>query len=191
VRPRPHATAKIRLLGAATAVLFMAGCGGSTTAAKPATSPGGTGSTANSRAAYNDCLKKNGVTPPSGRPTGGPGGGGQGGGGFQRSMSPEMQKASQACRSLMPSGGFGGGGFGGQDSSALQAFQACLKTHGVTLPTARPSGPPPSGATRPPGGGQGAGPGLRGLNTSDPKVAAAVKTCRPLLPTGAPTPRPS
>jgi hypothetical protein len=187
VRPRPHATAKIRLFGAATAVLFVAGCGGSTATAKPATSPGGT---ANSRAAYNDCLSKNGVTPPSGRPTGGPGGGGPGGGGFQRSMSPEMQKASQACRSLMPSGGFGGG-FGGQNSSALQAFQACLKTHGVILPTARPSGPPPSGATRAPGGGQGAGPGLRGLKTSDPKVAAALKTCRPLLPTGAPAPKPS
>jgi hypothetical protein len=99
----------------------------------------------------------------------------------------------QACASLRPNGG-GGGAFGGRDSSAMQAFTACLKTHGVVLPTGRPSpaaGAPSAtpGARRPNGGG--AARGLRGLQTSDPKVAAALKTCRPLMPTGAPAPNPS
>jgi hypothetical protein len=108
-------------------------------------------------------------------------------------MSPEMQKAMQACASLRPNGG-GGGAFGGRGSSAMQAFTACLKTHGVVLPAGRgqsPSAgatPAPSGGARPSGG---AARGLRGLQTSDPKVAAALKTCRPLMPTGAPAPNPS
>jgi hypothetical protein len=184
VRPSPRATATIRLIGAATALLFMAGCGGSTATAKQAATPG---ATPDSRAAFNDCLRKNGVTLPSGRPTGNP----SGAGGFQRSMSPEQQKAFQACRSLMPNrGAFG------QNSSAMQAYQACLKSHGVTLPAGRgqaPTGTPAPGATPAPNGAQGPngggpGRGLRGLKTSDPKVAAAVKTCRPLLPTGGPSP---
>jgi hypothetical protein len=99
-------------------------------------------------------------------------------------MSPEMQKAMAACQSLRPNGG----GLG-QNNSAFQAYQACLKTHGVTLPARpqRPTGTPASGGQRPGGGGN----VLGGLKTSDPKVAAAVKTCKPLLPTGAPNPAPS
>lgn len=72
----------------------------------------------------------------------------------------------------------------------LQAFRSCLSDHGVKLPTPTPGARPPRGqrspgARRTPGAG-----GLLGrFDTSDPKVAKAVKTCRPLLPT--PTPRPS
>jgi hypothetical protein len=189
VRPRPRSTAKIRLLGGATALLLLAGCGNGSATAKQGASPGAT--SGGSRAAFNDCLRKNGITLPSGGPGGQPGGRPSGGaGGFQQSMSPERQKAFEACRSLMPNGG----GFG-QNNSAMQAFRACLKTHGVTLPAGRgqrPTGTPAPGATPASNGGQGPGGGpgngLRGLKTSDPKVAAAVKTCRPLLPTGAPTP---
>ena len=63
--------------------------------------------------------------------------------------------------------GRGGGAGGGADASAFQAFTSCLKDHGVTLPTGSPS----------------ARPGRFGnLNTSDPKVAKAYATCKPLLP---------
>ena len=188
MRPRPRATAKIYLIGAAATLLLAAGCGGSSATAKQAATPG---ATPGPRSAFNDCLRKNGVTLPSGRPSGRPSGGA---GGFQRSMSPEQQKAFEACRSLMPNGG----AFG-RDPSAMQAYQACLRDHGVKLPAGRgqtPAGTPAPGATPAPNGAQGPdgggpGRGLRGLKTSDPKVAAALKTCRPLLPTGAPTPAPS
>ncbi|MGI8336022.1 hypothetical protein ACRYCC_39285 [Actinomadura scrupuli] len=189
MRPRPRATAKIHLIGAAAALLLAAGCGGSPATAKQAATPG---ATPGPRSAFTDCLRKNGVTLPSGRPSGRPserpsGRPSGGAGGFQRSMSPEQQKAFEACRSLMP----GGGAFG-RDSSAMRAFQACLGDHGVKLPAGRgqgPAGTPAPGATPAPGGGPGRG--LRGLKTSDPKVAAALKICRPLLPTGAPAPAPS
>jgi hypothetical protein len=85
-------------------------------------------------------------------------------------MSPEMQKAFQACRSLMPQGRFGQGNGtrGGIDSSALQAFRSCMKDNGAELP---------------------ANGGMRRLKTSDPAIAKALKKCRPLMPT--PGPRPS
>jgi hypothetical protein len=175
-------SSRVRLLGgtaAAVAVLFSAACGGgSTSQAGVKVSPsGGSGS----RAALQACLQKNGVTLP--------GGGGGGGGGFQ-SMSPEQQKAFQACRSLAPGGGFGRGG--GFDPTALQAFRTCMKNHNVVVPTGRPAGPPSPGAAAPSPGTRGQGGGyLRGLNTADPKVAAALTICRPLLPTRNASPSPS
>ena len=63
-----------------------------------------------------------------------------------------------------------GGGFG-QNSQAFQAYTSCLKDHGVTVPSG-PSGA--SGARRTPGD-------FRNLQ-SDPKFAAANKTCQVLLP---------
>lgn len=176
----------IRLLGSAAAVsalLLTAGCGGgSSSSAKASPSAGNSSGSAQ---AFRDCLKKNGVTMPS-RGSGG------GGGGFQ-SMSADQQKAFQSCRSLMPNGGRFGGGF---NPSELAAFRTCMQSHGVTLPTNQPRpsfspganpSPRPSGGFRN-GGGLGA---LRGMNTADPKVAAALKICRPLLPTRSAGPSPS
>ncbi|WP_405142179.1 hypothetical protein OG589_33535 [Sphaerisporangium sp. NBC_01403] len=80
-------------------------------------------------------------------------------------MSPEMQKAFEACRSLMPQGGYGQGRGprGGMDDSALQAFRSCMKDNGAELPQ---------------------NGGMRELKTSDPAIAKALEKCRPLLPTG-------
>jgi hypothetical protein len=72
------------------------------------------------------------------------------------------QKAQQACASLLPSGGPQGGG---QNNSAITAYRNCLSQHGVTAST---------------GAGQ--------LNTADPAVAAAVKACAALEPSGQPAP---
>ncbi|ETK30846.1 hypothetical protein [Microbispora sp. ATCC PTA-5024] len=169
----------LRFLSAAACAALavsVAGCGGGgdDTAGAPAAAPSGASGAAASRAAFAECLRKNGVTLPSGRPTARPSGrpsawpSGRPSGGF-RTMSPEMEKAFQACRSLMPQGGFGGGGFGrnGGDPAAMQAFRGCMKDNGVTL------------------GDQN---GLRGLDRSDPKVAKAFEKCRVLLPTAAPSP---
>lgn len=101
-------------------------------------------------------------------------------------MSPEMRKAMEACRSLMPEGGRGPGGYGGgpggygggpggpgsaggdegrgpdaADTAALRPFLTCLKDNGAEVAE---------------------GKSWRNLDQNDPKVAAAVKKCRTLLP---------
>lgn len=173
---------RLHLLGPATAlagVLLAAACGssGSTGAAQSPTASASGGS--GSRAAFDECLRTHGITPPTK---------GAGGAGF-RSMSPELQQAFQACRSLLPRGS---GRF--QNPAVLAAFRTCMASHGVQLPT-RPSGAPGQGpgASQSPGDQtSGAAPGgrgvLRGLNTADPKVAAALKICSALLPTPTPAP---
>jgi hypothetical protein len=82
-------------------------------------------------------------------------------------MSPEMQKAMEACRALRPQGqgGQGRGPQGGFDNSALQAFRSCMKDNGAEIAS---------------------NAGMRDLKTSDPAIAKALEKCRPLLPTGGP-----
>jgi hypothetical protein len=170
------------LVAVPAAALALAACGGggshsagaSTT---PSTStPGGGGAFAQRFIAYRTCLQQHGVTlpnrprnrnggPPSTtpgetRPPGGFFGGGGGRGLFGLDQNdPKVQVAEKACASQRPTGG----NFPNINGSAFQAFTSCLKDHGVTI------------------NGQS---GLRGLNRSDPKVAAALSTCRPLLPRG-------
>ncbi|MGA5704668.1 hypothetical protein [Peterkaempfera bronchialis] len=121
---------------------------------------------------------------PSGRPSAWPSGmpGGMRGGGFGmgNTADPAYQKAAAACESKRPSfgggrsggGGNGGGSNGSAESSALRAFADCMKDKGVTVA---------SGGTNP----------LAGLSTADPRTAAALKTCRPLLPSAGAAPAPS
>jgi hypothetical protein len=182
------------------AAAVLAGCGSSSsspTAAAGATSAAGssTGS-ANGYTAYLSCLQQHGVTfparpsggaRPSGRPSGGFGGGGGGGGfgfGGGGTPNPAASAAEAACASVRPTGGagFGGGGFGGgaAGGTALVAFRNCMTQQGVTIPTTRPTAFPSGAPTA------SAAPGSRyldGLNASDPKVAAALKVCEPLIPT--------
>lgn len=76
------------------------------------------------------------------------------------------------------------GGSGGTAANGFAAYTACLSKNGVTLPSGRPgggTGARPSGA---PGAGRVPGGGLGGLNTADPKTAAAVKACASVRPTG-------
>jgi hypothetical protein len=163
------------------------------------TAPGG-GNGANGLQAYISCLSEHGVTLnlPQGqgnRPTDQPsfdpnrtpgqgGGNGQGsgfpgggaGGGLLGEQAPEgvdqatWDAARTACESVRPTAGPGGQGGpgGGFDNSAFTAYRNCLSDHGVTMSQ---------------------GPG--NLSTEDPKVAAAVKACEALRPTGAPRPQPS
>jgi hypothetical protein len=166
------------LFGAAGAI---AGCGSSSpgSASAPTAAPGQGGAQA-----YTACLSQHGVTLPSafprgnrasGRPSGTPsdrpsgGSGGQFGNGNQPPAGVDAatwQQAQQACSSLRPSGGQPGGG--NRNNAASTAYRNCLSDHGVTMSS---------------------GPG--GLDANDPKVAAAMKACEPLRPTGRPTPSPT
>ncbi|HEU5428083.1 MAG TPA: hypothetical protein VFU74_14480 [Actinocrinis sp.] len=196
--------ASIAIAAAATAAGVLAACGGSTgtapAAASKPTSAASSSGNGNGNAAYLDCLRQHGAniptsfpsrTRPTNRPTGvrpsdgfGGFGGGGGGGFFGQSQSPQMQAAMQACISVRPTGGFGGARGGTQ----LVAFRNCMTQQGVTIPTTRPTAFPTaqSSANR-------AARYLGGLDPNDPKVAAALKICSPLLPSpgarpsGAPT----
>ncbi len=73
---------------------------------------------------------------------------------------------------------------GAGSTASRTAFRACLKAHGVTLPTRRPGsgGPPAGGAPGFFGGGGGGsgtstGPAGGGLAARNPKMAAAIKAC--------------
>ncbi|WP_053730205.1 hypothetical protein [Streptomyces sp. WM6378] len=191
-RPATARTAiAVRAAVSATAVaacgLLLAACSSSaaapSTQAKPAAS---SSAGAKGMDAYRQCLAQHGVTMAprpsgSGRPEGAgrpsgaarrPGaGGGFGGFGGGASADPAQRQAAQACASQRPQFN----GRGGGDSTAMKAFTSCLNDHGVVLPSASP----------------GAGGGMRGLNTSDPKSAQAFAVCKALLPqrhSGAPSP---
>jgi len=132
------------------------------------------------RAKFSACLAKQGIKLPSqapgtggfNRPSGAPGAGGVMSArprptGSRAPFTPtgvdpqKFQKAIQACGGSGFAGGLSGAGRGGQNSTAFQAFSSCLKDHGVkSSPTT----------------------GVTGLNQKDPKVAAALKTCAPLMP---------
>ncbi len=172
--------------GVVVAALVLGACGGGSTHAAASTAPtttvAGNGGRGAALAAFVSCMSSQGVTlqlpnrprnanggPPSTTPgeTRPPGeggfGGGFGGGLASRfetapaGVDPVKYKAAlAACRSKLPTGG-------GLNSSAFQAYRSCLQDHGVTLPAT---------------GGTGT------INRNDPKVQAALATCRPLLPAG-------
>jgi hypothetical protein len=100
-----HTFKHVRLLGLAAAtgaILLTAGCGG------------GKKSSSDTMTAFQDCMKKNGVTmsgaPGGGRPSGNPSARPSGNPSNRPSMSAAQQKAMQACASLRPQGGGGPGG---------------------------------------------------------------------------------
>jgi len=177
--------------GFLAAGLVLAACGGgsshaaaSTNVTTTTTAGGNGGGRGAALAAFRDCMSSHGVTlptrprtdggPPSTtpgetRPPGdgnGPGGfPGFGGGNFAgrfatppAGVDPTKYKAAlAACASKLPTRGVNL-----PNNSAFAAYRSCLKDHGVTLPTS--------------GGGS--------FNRNDPKVQAALATCRPLLPAG-------
>jgi len=169
--------------GLLAAGILLAACGGgsthsasASTAPTTTTTPGGRGRGA-ALIAFTSCMRTHGVTlatrprarngstssttPGDTRPRGGGGGFGFGGNFANRFNTPpagvdptKYKTALTACRSLLPTAGL-------PNNSAFQAYRSCLKDHGVTLPATGSSGT---------------------INRNDPKVQAAMKTCRPLLP---------
>ncbi|MBR7828121.1 hypothetical protein KDK95_17520 [Actinospica sp. MGRD01-02] len=172
------ATAGVAALG------LIAGCSsgsGSAAAAGAATGSAGSGYTA-----YLSCLSQHGVKVPTngafaGRRSHSAGAGftpvarRSGSGGFPglATSDPTVAAAVQACASLRPTGG---AGFGG--GTRLAAFRDCMTQQGETVPTTRPAFAA-SATARPTGDAR----YLGGLDPADPKVAAALKVCEPLIPT--------
>lgn len=162
---RPNSSLR-RAVGAAAPLLIVslallaAGCGSSSSTGASATATttggvtgGGTGTQTAGLAAFQSCLKQQGVTITGGLgrarggsganppPTTGQGGtppagaSGGAGGGFSRNLTPAQQKAVAACRSKLPAGGNGFGGgqsrAGGTANPALAKYTNCLSQHGV------------------------------------------------------------
>jgi hypothetical protein len=176
------------------AITLTAACGGGSDNSSGGGEQNGNGNDGGRNtafAAYIECLNKNGVTIampsggvrnrpsdgasrgprtfPSGEPrpsgSGFPGGGFPGGGGFGNQKPAGVddatwEKAQAACASVRPSMGAGNGNRGGGRNAA---YQNCLKDNGVTTT-----------------GGK--------LDTTDPKVKAAVDKCKVLEPQASPTP---
>jgi len=119
-------------------------------------------------AATTQCLKKHGITLPTGGSGANPPVMGQPGAmpSMPAGISPaKLQAAFAACGVNFPAGGGAGPG-AGAGGTAFQAFQSCMKDHGVTTAAGMPN------------------PGA--INQKDPKVAAAFKTCGALLPANGP-----
>jgi hypothetical protein len=165
------------------AAAMLAACGGAS--GTPNAAPSGN---------YLDCLREHGVNlpqagpsgrvrpsgfgAPSGRPTVRPSGPrssatlrpGNPFGGFFGSQAPPgvdqstWEQALQACAALRPSVNPSRL----RDNGAATAYRNCLAEHGVTV-----SGP------------------IDQLDSSDPNVAAALRTCAPLRPGNRPSPAPS
>lgn len=178
------------IAASAAALLGVAGCGASGGAAAQSSPSGGAGGLT----AYVNCLRGQGVPVPEGvgfgRPSGSPR--------PDRSGRPTAFPSGRPTS--FPSGrpsGRPGGGFGelrptGVDDATWEKAQAACR---ADLPTRRPG----AGASP---GGRGGNPAYRnclsdhgvplgpGLNTVDPKVAAAMKTCSVLNATGTPQPAP-
>jgi hypothetical protein len=169
----PRLASSLSVLVLATATVALAACGGSSGGSSGANSSAQSGTTQNaSRAKFDQCLKDQGVTPPT-RPQGGggngygPGGGngqppagGPGGGG-----DPKLGQAMQACAKYRPQGAGGGRPGGGQQNiQAFTPYLTCLKDQGLAVKVT-------DGFNA-----------LRNLKRDDPKVQAALKACQSKLP---------
>jgi hypothetical protein len=194
-RRKPTARTAIVTFGLLLACLGLAACGGSSSAnststnasattPRGATGGGATGPRGARFKALRECLQKNGITlpqRPSGQregPPGGPsgprgflGGGGAGGPQLPSGVSrAQFQAAIAKC---------GGGAFAGRGSrlkspaylAALTKFAACMREHGVNVPTPNTSGSGPIFSTK-------------GIDTASAQFRAAELKCRSDLADG-------
>ncbi len=149
----------------------LAACGSASNPTATSTSASNTTSAARApgggSAAFRQCLAKQGVTLP--QPTGTPPSGGgapalPGGG----ASSAQLRAALQKCGAA--GGGPAGSGGPGQ-ATALTKFAACMRSHGINLPTPNTSGSGPVFNTQ-------------GLDTTSTAFRAAEAKCSSDLPAG-------
>lgn len=151
----------------------LAACGSSSSptatsssATNAAGAPGAPGAPGGGSAAFRQCLAKQGVTLPqqTGTPPSGGGAPAPPGG----ASSAQLRAALQKCGAA--GGGPAGPGGPGQ-ATALTKFAACMRSHGINLPTANTSGSGPVFNTK-------------GLNTTSAAFKAAEAKCSSDLPAG-------
>jgi len=122
-----------------------------------------------SQAAYVACLRQHGVAAPTTKPTAKATG--------QKGADNKIPAAArEACASLRPANGV-------RNGTAIKAFDACMATQGVTIPTAKPAATPSATPSAKP---TGIDRFLHGLSPDSAKVAAALKVCESKLPDKAP-----
>jgi len=164
---------RTRLAAGALAVagLLAAGCSSGPTPGAPhavGASDGGTGVNAgpDAKRLYLSCLSTHGVhiPPPGAGPNGSE----------VNWNSPQLRRAEQACRPLLPNPG-GAEPITAQDQVDYLKAASCMRAHGV------PEFPDPVFAN---GGVH--FPVPAGINTHSPQVLRAVATCRTLIPQGLP-----
>jgi hypothetical protein len=114
-----------------------------------------------SRTAYTTCLREHGAVLPTAKASPGT---------AKQNQDPVSATARADCASIKPAGNGGG-----HKNAAVEAFDACMKAHGETIPTKQPdptASPKPTGVER----------YLHGLNPDSAAVAAALKACESDLP---------
>jgi hypothetical protein len=177
--PRVQASRTRSVLWLASAccavALLAAGCGSSSGSANAS---GSASPSTASFSAYRACLSQHGVkipARPTARPTAHPTARPTG----FASLSAAMRKAMTACASLRPKSFAAGGA---RFEAAFKAFRTCMSSHGVTIPTTRPTARPTPTGTPSPGATPNPDRFLNGLNPKNAKVAAALKACDSKLP---------
>lgn len=152
----------------AGASIGLASCGSGSPSANGSPAPATTTVSQKSLSAYQDCLKAHGLTFPSYNsnskaPT--------------TTVAPSVRNAAvSACANLRP----GGATFTPTKSQqkVLAAYSACLKAHGVNIPTPSSAGTPGPVA----GSGSGSGSGSFRSQSESPAFASAAKACSSLRP---------
>lgn len=177
------------MTAAASAALLLAACGGGS----DDDAPGDAGGAGNPFAAYQECLRNNGVALPTMDPSRGPRGARPSGFPTDRPTArPSGLPTGSADPSRRAGRGFPGGGRpeGVDEQTWQKAQQACASVQ----PSGRPGGPGAPGA-RPGGPGDGRSTAYRTclsdrgqdpdrLVGSDPKTREALAACAVLRPSG-------
>lgn len=153
------------LVAGLTSVLALAACGSSSNSTDGAAASADARDTA--RLQLQACLRKQGVDIPS------PGQGQGQGGGIRRLGGAQAQKVQKALQG--PCKAYASKAFGNVTPQQRQEFQdqfakfsACMRQHGVDIPTFTPGQGPPTGQRR--------------INPNTPKFQTALKACQSVAP---------
>jgi hypothetical protein len=158
---RMHAVSFRSVILGCCVLAATAACGSSGTTGA-ASDPTASSTASASRTAYVTCLREHGAVLPTAQASPGT---------AKQNQDPASATARADCASLKPAGRANGN----HKNAAVEAFDACMKAHGETIPTQQPdptASPKPTGVER----------YLHGLNPDSAAVAAALKACESDLP---------
>ncbi len=168
--PRTGVSLVLAAIAAALLAAALSACGGGDSSATAASSSADRQA---ARLKFTKCMRDHGVSLPDNPQPGAGGGGGGRRAAIQQAGQARFQAAAKACAKYRAQA------FGNLTPQQRQAFQdafvkfsACMRQHGVDVPTPNfnGGGPPADGQQR------------RRLDRSDPTVQAAMKACGDKLP---------